>query len=116
MGFPRLRLAVGIYPPPLFEVATPAGFRVRTTQPHWDLLEHKHPEIRGWLEQAQSCLATPQQVRRSRQDPNVYLFYVPSGSYHLCVVAKRLDGDGFIVTCYLTDAIKEGMVAWPRSA
>jgi hypothetical protein len=35
--------------------------------------------------------------------------------YHLCVVAKRLGGQGFVVTCYVTDAIKEGTTIWPTS-
>ena len=60
-------------------------------------------------------LAAPDQVRQSRQDAAVILFYRSAPPYHLCVVAKRLDGAGFIVTCYLTDAIKEGTRVWPTS-
>jgi hypothetical protein len=35
---------------------------------------------------------------------------------HLCVVAKRLDEEGFIVTVYVTDSIKEREQVWPTSA
>lgn len=28
----------------------------------------------------------------------------------MCVVAKHLNGDGFIITAYITDKIKEGKV------
>ena len=35
---------------------------------------------------------------------------------HLCVVAKRLDEEGYIVTVYVTDSIKEGEHVWPTSA
>jgi hypothetical protein len=99
----------------LFAIATPLGFPVRTTPGYWALLQLKHPEIQGRLEEIKRCLAAPEQIRRSKQDPNVYLFYRPLGSYHICVVAKRLNGQGFIVTCYITDAIKEGMLIWPTS-
>ena len=100
---------------PLFEVLTPLGFVVRTTPDYWTLLEHKHAEIRGRREDAKHCLTAPQQVRRSKQDPAVYLFYESLPPYHLCVVVKRLNGEGFIVTCYVTDAIKEGTKIWPTS-
>ena len=99
-------------PTPLFEVLTPLGFLVRTTDQYWNVLQHKHPEITGRLSQVQSCLVAPEQARHSKQDRAVYLSL---GPYHLCVVARRLDGDGFVITCYLTDAIKEGAKVWPTS-
>jgi hypothetical protein len=43
------------------------------------------------------------------------LFTAERRKYHLCVVVKRLNGDGFVITCYLTDAIKEGDPIWPTS-
>lgn len=101
--------------PPLFVVTTPLGFTVRTTSEYWDLLQQKHPEVTGRLHEVQQCLTSPEQVRQSKQDAAVYLFYALLEAYHLCVVAKRLDGGGFIVTCYLTDAIKEGVKVWPIS-
>ena len=102
-------------PAPLLKVFTPIGLLVRTTEPYWVLLQLKHPEIRGRLADVERCLAAPDQVRQSKQDAAVYLFYRRSASYHLCVVVKRLDGQGFVVTCYITDAIKEGTAVWPTS-
>jgi hypothetical protein len=32
----------------------------------------------------------------------------------VCAVAKRLNEDGFLITTYPTDAIKEGERIWPR--
>ena len=88
---------------------------VRTTADYWEILKYKHPEMSGRVEEIQSCLGSPHHVRRSKKDAAVYLFYQPSGPYHVCVVVKRLNGDGFIVTCYVTDAIKEGTRIWPTS-
>jgi len=102
-------------PTPLFNVRTPLGFAVRTTADYWVLLQRKHREVSGRLEDVARCLATPVQVRQSKHDPAVYLFYRALAPYHLCVVVKRLDGEGFIITCYLTDAIKEGIPIWPTS-
>lgn len=99
-----------------FEVPTPLGFTVRTTESYWDLLLFKHPEISGRDSGVQETLLTPNLVRRSRHDPKVHLFYRMEGDYYLCVVAKRLNGEGFIITAYVTDTIKEGERLWPMSA
>jgi len=32
----------------------------------------------------------------------------------LCAVAKTLDGEGFLIATYPTDAIKDGAMMWPR--
>ena len=98
-----------------FEVSTPLGFTVRTTADYWELLLFKHPEISGKDRDVQETLRLPNLVRRSRHDPTVHLFYWPEGDYYLCVVAKRLNGEGFIITAYITDTIKEGEQLWPTS-
>src|SRR5947209_5626076 len=100
----------------LFQTLTPLEFSVRTTRAYWNVLIDKHPEVTNRLMEIQRCLTTPHEIRRSKQDPAVYLFYDRIAPYYLCVVAKRLNGDGFIVTCYVTDAVKEGTRIWPTSA
>ena len=100
----------------LFREPTPLGFSVCTTRRYWDLLCRKHPEIADKQAEIRRCLREPQEVRRSRQDPQVYLFYRPYPPYHLAVVVRRLNSEGFIITSYLTDRIKEGERIWPASA
>lgn len=100
-------------PQPLFEVTTPLGFVVRTSATYWGIIQLKHPEVRGRLSEIQGCLESPIQICRSRHDPQVYLFYTYLGRYYLCVVVKQLNGDGFIITSYVTDKIKEGERIWP---
>ena len=60
------------------------------------------------------ALREPAQVRGGTRDPSVHLQYAPDSPRHVCVVVKRLNGEGFIVTAYRTDAIKEGELLWPR--
>lgn len=95
---------------------TPLGFTVHTTTSYWELIQAKPPEVRNRLAEVRRCLEAPEQVSRSKQDSTVQLFYRPAPPYHPCVVVKRLDVDGFIITCYLTDTIKEGVRMWPASA
>jgi len=47
-------------------------------------------------------------------DSSVYIYYRRFGEYFICVVAKYLNGDGFIITSYKTDRIKRGEVVWKR--
>jgi hypothetical protein len=60
-------------------------------------------------------LQTPVQIRVSRTDESVYLFYRQERADRwICAVAKRTDGDGFLITSYPTEAIKEGVRVWPK--
>jgi hypothetical protein len=74
------------------------------------------PELKRQKESAvQDVLHTPDEVRQSRSDPAVFLFYRAevSGRW-VCAVAKRLNEEGFLITTYPTDAIKEGERVWSR--
>ena len=100
----------------LFEVSTPLSFRVRVTRAYWEfIVTVKHPVMRERATEVQDVLQSPDEVRQSRSDPVVFLFYraeIP-GRW-LCAVAKRLNNDGFLITTYPTDAIKEGERIWNR--
>jgi hypothetical protein len=99
-----------------FEVMTPLGFRVRVSRSHWKLIiTVKHPVMAGRELDVKETLEKPDEIRLSRSDPAVYLFY---SSQHkgrwVCVVTRRLNEEGFLITTYLTDAIKEGVRIWPK--
>lgn len=96
-----------------FEIPTPLGFTVRTSQEYWQRLLFKHPDLEDLQEVVESALATPDEVRRSSRDAGVLLFYRQRrGERWVVVVARRLNGDGFLITAYQTDAIKEGEALW----
>ena len=98
-----------------FEVETPLGFTVRVTRRYWTLITTlKHPVMAGRQAEVEAALREPEVVRRSRRDGRVFLFYrrERAGRW-TCAVAKRLDGTGFLITSYPTDAIKEGVPVWP---
>ena len=78
-------------------------------------IEGKHPEIAGRQAEVEACLRSPDLIRHSKVDKTVYLFYRSRPPYHLCVIVKRLNDTGFVITCYLTDKIKEGDQIWPIS-
>lgn len=56
---------------------------------------------------------------RSSGDSQARLYYryyygTKVGDKHLCVVVKVLGMDAFVLTAYLTDAVKAGVVLWRR--
>lgn len=75
-------------------------------------MSEKHPSLQGKEGDAQQTLPEPDEIRASLRDPAVQLFYRPTNSYHLCVVARILNHEGFLITAYVTDAVKKGQVLW----
>ncbi|MEK7122626.1 MAG: hypothetical protein AAB855_02095, partial [Patescibacteria group bacterium] len=60
-----------------------------------------------------SALHDSSEVYQQEEDGDIYLYYRHGGNYALCVVALHLNGDGFIVTAYLTtQAKRKGIIAW----
>jgi len=100
----------------LFEVLTPLGFRVRVTRGRWNLITTaKHPVMAGREDVVKVTLESPEQIRQSRSDSKVLLFYrAERASRWVCAVAKQAEDHGILITAYPTDAIKEGNQIWPK--
>lgn len=98
-----------------FDILTPLGFTVRTSNNYWQRLVEKHPDIEEIEVLIFQTLAFPDQIRQSRSDAEVLLFYrLYKQKRWVVAVARRLNGDGFLVTAYQTDAIKEGQQLWHK--
>jgi hypothetical protein len=100
----------------LFEIVTPLGFSVGTTAEYWQfIVTIKHPIMLNRLTDVQNTLSNPDEIRLSKTDTQVYLFYRDDGARRwVCAVARRLNGEGFLITAYRTSAIKEGDSVWQK--
>ena len=101
----------------LFEAQTPIGLRVRVPRERWALIVRmKHPAMLGRENDVWQALEHPEEIRQSRTDENVLLFYRPEKPERwICAVVKRIDQhDGFLITAYPTDAVKEGQTIWNK--
>lgn len=59
-----------------FEVETPLGFSVRVSRSYWQfIVTDKHPTMANLEAEVQATLRQPEEIRRSRSDADVYLFY-----------------------------------------
>jgi hypothetical protein len=62
-----------------------------------------------------ATLANPEEIRQSRSDHEVLLFSRSERTRRwICAVTKRAGDDGFLLSAYPTDAIKEGIRIWPN--
>jgi hypothetical protein len=84
--------------------------------------------MRGMEARLAETITRPKIVVRSRSDPEVRLYYrtfaqTPVSEKHLCVVVKDPENPtrtsdapdspaAFVITGYLTDAIKKGEILW----
>lgn len=98
-----------------FEVKSKLGILVRTTKTYWNVITHiKHPTLKGRESEVKRVLCDPDEIRVSKRDRTVLLFYRKIEKRHLCVVVRFLKNKGFIITAYWTDRIKEGNLRWKR--
>ena len=100
---------------PLISAQTPLGFVATVDMMRWKLITSiQHPVMAGHEREISDTLGNPDEIRQSRSDPDVLLFYkrAPARRWY-CAVVKRLDGQAFLITAYPTDAIKEELRIWP---
>ena len=92
-----------------FEVTSYLGKKIRVTKNYWSkIIKTKHRIMEDKENIVKETLENPEEIRRSIKDFNVYLYYRKVKENYNCVVVKHLNGDGFIITTYLTDRIKAG--------
>ena len=87
------------------------------TRTRWSLsiTVMKHPVMSGRETIVRQALESPDEIRQSRSDAAVLLFYKAEGSRRwVCAVARQAHDHAFLVTAYPTDAIKEGVRVWPK--
>ena len=90
------------------EVRSHLSKRIRISKRYWETIVKKHESVAGMEESVKETLQHPTYIRISKENDEVFLYYAPHGKYFLCVVCRHLNGDGFIITAYLTDRIKKG--------
>ena len=98
-----------------FEVKSKLGIRISTTLNYWNIIiSIKHPTIKGMETEVKQVLCEPDEIRVSKKDTAVLLFYKMFDNRYLCVVVRFFKKKGFIVTVYWTKKIKEGQLRWKK--
>jgi len=98
----------------LFQVKTPLNIEVRTTVTYWKYLTTiKHPVMKEKINIVKEVLESPDEIRQSKTDKEVFLYYKRFDKLY-CVVVRHEKTEGFIITAYPADKIKEGEVIWKK--
>lgn len=98
-----------------FEVKSKLGVVVKTTRGYWNIIiQVKHPSVKGKEKNVKDTLSLPDEIRVSKRDKDVYLFYKKYRNKFLCVVSRIHRKSGYIITSYYTEKIKEGELKWKK--
>ena len=99
----------------LFEVESKVKKKISISNEHWKhISEIKHPEVSGLEDEIKQTLIIPIEIKRRNSDRNIYLYYSKYKSKFLCVVIRHLNGNGFVITAYITSKIKKGEILWKQ--
>ena len=98
----------------LFEVETPLGVVVTTTVEYWNyIVTVKHRIMAGKEQEVREVLRHPDEIRRSRNAPDIFLYYQRTDRLY-CAVVKHSEDTGFLITAYPADKVKEGEIIWTK--
>jgi hypothetical protein len=94
-----------------FEVRSSLGKKIRVTKSYWNfIIAIKHPMMSGKEDLVKDALMNADEIRRSNRDKSVFIYYKRLKRYFIAVVCKHLNGNGYIITTYITDKIKIGEI------
>ena len=106
-----------IMPQVRFEVKSCLRKEIRTTEEYWKLIsEIKHPLVKRYEAEVKETIKNPDEVRRSKKDSSVFLYYKKYGNLFICVLVRHLNNECYIITAYIADKIKKGDVIWQRKS
>ena|SRR3989338_6496733 len=99
-----------------FEVVSKLGKKISVSEERWFMISnYKHPIIKGKEKEVREALSNPDEIRKSKTDPRIFLYHKFYGREAISAVVKHLNGKGFIITAYTTTSIKEGEIIWKKS-
>lgn len=97
-----------------FSLKTPLNIEVKTTVQYWEyLVTFKHPVMKSKEDIVKAALQIPDEIRQSKMDKDVFLYYKQFDRLY-CVVVRHAGMEGFLITAYPTDKVKEGVVIWTK--
>ncbi len=99
----------------LFEIKSTSGKLLRTSKSYWaKIVTIKHPSLFNKQKEIEKVLQSPEIIRVSKSDKNVFLYYRKHKLNYFCAVVKHENGKGFLITAYITNKIKEGKTIWQK--
>ena len=95
----------------VFEVICKTGRKLRMTDYNWLHIVRRHPEISSQKEKIIETLENPDKITESADDEEAKYYYkyyknLPSPYRFMRVIAKYLNGEGFIISSHFVKTIQ----------
>ena len=95
----------------IFDVKDKTGRKLRMTDYNWHHIVKRHPEIASQKEKVIETLEKPDKITGSLEDEETKYYYkyyknLPSPYKFMRVIAKYLNGEGFIISSHFVKAIQ----------
>ena len=90
------------------------GNKIKFTPERYTHIVIRHPELDGKEKEIIYTLGNADFVQESQYDNNVLLYYRKVKNDYFVVVAKVLNSQGFIITAYITNVVKTGVIVWKK--
>lgn len=74
-----------------FEVNTVLKKKIRSTKQYWEKIINKHPPVKNLVDETKETLKEPDEIRVSRKDESVFLYYRHYRNFILCVVVRHIN-------------------------
>ncbi len=95
----------------IFEVKDKTGRKLRMTDFNWNHILKRHPEMASSQDKITETLEKPDKITDSLEDEDVKYYHkhyknLPSPYKFIRIVAKYLNGDGFIISSHFVKNIQ----------
>ncbi|MBI2232659.1 MAG: hypothetical protein HYU56_01960 [Candidatus Aenigmarchaeota archaeon] len=97
------------------EIICILGKKIKFTKERYLHIVLRHPELEGKEVDIRKTLTTADFVQESVYDKNVLLYYRSINKKdYIVVVGKVLNNHGFIITAYIANVVKKGVIIWRK--
>lgn len=97
------------------EIICVLGKKIKFTKERYLHIVLRHPELQGKENEIVKAVSNADFVQESVYDKNVLLYYrnIDKKEY-VVVIVKVLNNHGFIITAYIANIIKKGVIIWKK--
>jgi len=92
----------------IFESKDKIGKTIYLTKERWVHISKEHPEVKNYFNNFDDTLINPTKMMDYFYDNNIkyYYKYFKEKKSYLLIIAKYLNGEGFIITAYFVRNLK----------
>ena len=90
----------------IFIIKTREGRIIRLTTEQWKHIVYRHPEMSNKINEIEVALEYPEYKKQSNSVIKYYK-YIKEEKNYIMVAVRILNGEGFVITSYLTKKIQK---------